>query len=143
MVNPETSTSRNASPTTTVSSLSADSGLASEEELPSPLSCPPSSLSSLSLQHSDDSDDSQDSPLYENLSFQCDQGPLSLPPPSQFSDPSPNRRRLWDSQFGEALIEEEEEEEDEGADLSILLTSQNPARIDVRTLRNKKVITEE
>ena len=34
---------------------------------------------------------------------------------------------------------EEEEVEDEVADLSLLLTSQNPARIDVRTLRNKKV----
>ena len=52
---------------------------------------------------------------------------------------------MWDSKFGEALIEEVEEEEveDEVADLSLLLTSQNPARIDVRTLRNKKVNTEE
>ena len=30
---------------------------------------------------------------------------------------------------------------DEEEDLSLILTSQNPARIDVRTLRKKKVIT--
>ena len=42
------------------------------------------------------------------------------------------------SQFSDGVwvanLEEEEEE-----DLSLILTSQNPARIDVRTLRKKKV----
>ena len=47
-------------------------------------------------------------------------GKLYFPP--QFSD------GLWVSN-----LEEEE-------DLSLILTSQNPARIDVRTLRKKKVI---
>ena len=49
-------------------------------------------------------------------------GKLYFPP--QFSD------GMWVSN-----LDEEEE------DLSLILTSQNPARIDVRTLRKKKVIT--
>ena len=48
-------------------------------------------------------------------------GKLYFPP--QFSDD------MWVSN-----LDEEEE------DLSLILTSQNPARIDVRTLRKKKVI---
>ena len=49
-------------------------------------------------------------------------GKLYFPPHPQFSD------GMWVSNL------------DEEEDLSLILTSQNPARIDVRTLRKKKVI---
>jgi len=67
-------------------------------------------------------EEEEEGPLYENLALNSPA--LSLPPPVQFSD------GVW-----VANLEEEEEEED----LSLILTNQNPARIDVRTLRKKKV----
>jgi len=72
------------------------------------------------LKQRGEEDEEEEGPLYENLSISSPA--LSLPPPLQFSD------GMWVSN-----LEEEEE------DLSLILTSQNPARIDVRTLRKKKV----
>ena len=127
--------SRNSSPTTTVSELSADSGVASEEEL--------SNLTFLHLQ------EGEEAHLYANLAFTSSSS--SLPPPIQFSDVSTAQRRgVWgrgeerrEGRRVETVHEEEEEEDDEvmkkEEDLSLLLTSQNPTRIDVRTLRRNKV----
>jgi len=72
------------------------------------------------LKQRGEEDEEEDGPLYENLSISSPA--LSLPPPLQFSD------GMWVSNL------------DEEEDLSLILTSQNPARIDVRTLRKKKVI---
>ena len=135
------SCSRNASPTTTVSELSGDSGVGSEEEL----SCPP--LFSPDLHHGDSEDED---PLYENLgdtlyeNIHFSSSTSSLPPPLAFSDAmfsSPNQRSSKGSNHrrkvddGEGEVREEEEE----PPFSLMLSSQNPVRIDVRTLRKNKV----
>ena len=134
------SCSRNVSPTTTVSELSGDSGVGSEEEL----SCPP--LFSLDLHHDDYEDEA---PLYENLgdtlyeNIDFSSSPSSLPPPLAFSDAmfsSQNHQRSKYSKQRRKVVKEVDDEiKDDQQPLSLMLNSQNSARIDVRTLRRNKV----
>ena len=87
--------------------------------------------------------------MYENLSISSPA--LSLPPPLQVTRPNfssfvpqlQNEKKkrqietyIYFPQFSDGVWVSNLEEED----LSLILTSQNPARIDVRTLRKKKVI---
>ena len=150
-----------------VSDLSVDSGVVIEDGL-SHISSPLEELEFKLLHLSPDSLTPEDSvsvsPEYENYRFGEINGDSEhqqrvlqfLPPPQQFCDQTSESPKeasgdsygpaVYDSDSDRIVFQTQDQEEEfslnqseEGEDLSIILTTQNPNRINVGTLKKNKV----